>query len=85
MLGVVVQAQGEYVRRYDKQGPWRVPDFVNAHRQQPADLDWKAWLGSAAPRDWDPHHYFEWRNSSAYSGGVATDLFIHRLTRTLIA
>ena len=27
MLGQVVQAQIEYVRRYDKQGPWRDPDI----------------------------------------------------------
>ena len=85
VLGRVVQAQIEYVRRYDHQGPFREPDLVSKNRQKPADLDWKAWLGNAPPRDWDPHHYFEWRCYSPYSGGIATDLFIHRITRIMIA
>lgn len=86
VIGKVVQAQIEYVRRYDaKAGPWRVPTEVAAHQTKPADLDWKAWLGSAKSREWDPHHYFEWRCYSAYSGGICTDLFIHRITRIMRA
>ncbi|MFO0895945.1 MAG: Gfo/Idh/MocA family oxidoreductase [Pirellulales bacterium] len=84
ILGKVVQAQIEYVRRYDKQGPWREPG-LDANQPKPADLDWTAWLGHTAKRDWDPHHYFEWRNYSQYSGGIATDLFIHRITRIMKA
>lgn len=84
VLGQVVQAQIEYVRRYDKQGPWRLPD-VSDDKPQPADLDWNAWLGKAPKIDWNPHHYFEWRNYSAYSGGICTDLFIHRITRIMKA
>lgn len=84
VLGKVVQAQIEYVRRYDKQGPWRDPD-VSDSRPKPDDLDWNAWLGHAPKIDWNPHHYFEWRNYSTYSGGVATDLFIHRITRIMKA
>ena len=86
VIGKVVQAQIEYVRRYDaKAGPWRVPAEVSAHASKPDDLDWNAWLGSAEKRDWDPHHYFEWRCYSAYSGGICTDLFIHRITRIMSA
>ncbi len=86
VIGKVVQAQIEYVRRYDaKAGPWRVPAEVAANTTKPADLDWSAWLGSAEKRDWDPHHYFEWRCYSAYSGGICTDLFIHRITRIMRA
>jgi predicted dehydrogenase len=84
MLGKVVQAQIEYVRRYDKQGPWRDPD-LDPKMAKPEDLDWKAWLGHAPQLDWNPNHYFEWRNYSQYSGGVATDLFIHRITRIMKA
>ena len=84
VLGQVVQAQIEYVRRYDKQGPWRLPD-VTDDQPKPADLDWNAWLGKAPKIDWNPHHYFEWRNYSAYSGGICTDLFIHRITRIMKA
>lgn len=84
VLGQVVQAQIEYVRRYDKQGPWRLPDVTDG-QPKPADLDWKSWLGKAPKIDWNPHHYFEWRNYSAYSGGICTDLFIHRITRIMKA
>lgn len=84
-LGTVVQAQIEYVRRYDSQGPWRLPEEVARHPNKPSDLNWNDWLGHAAKRDWDPHHYFEWRNYAAYSGGIATDLFIHRITRIMKA
>lgn len=84
VLGQVVQAQIEYVRRYDKQGPWRDPSVTDS-TPKPKDLDWDAWLGHAPKIDWDPHHYFEWRNYARYSGGIATDLFIHRITRIMKA
>ena len=84
ILGQVVQAQIEYVRRYGSQGPWRQPGLRDDH-PQPKDLDWNAWLGHAPKTDWNPHHYFEWRNYSHYSGGIATDLFIHRITRIMKA
>jgi len=84
VLGQVVQAQIEYVRRYGEQGPWRVPG-LDKKMPKPADLDWNAWLGSAKKADWNPNHYFEWRNYSMYSGGIATDLFIHRITRIMKA
>ncbi|MBX7166999.1 MAG: Gfo/Idh/MocA family oxidoreductase [Pirellulales bacterium] len=84
VIGQVVQAQIEYVRRYDKQGPWRDPD-LDPNLAKPADLDWDAWLGVAPQVAWNPHHYFEWRNYSAYSGGICTDLFIHRITRIMKA
>ena len=84
VLGRVVQAQIEYVRRYGEQGPFCVPDLKD-DMPKPADLDWNAWLGSAPRVEWNPHHYFEWRNFSMYSGGIATDLFVHRITRIVKA
>jgi predicted dehydrogenase len=86
VIGQVIQAQIEYVRRYDaNKGPWRVPDSVEKHAVKPSDLDWNAWLGTAKKIDWNPNHYFEWRCYSAYSGGICTDLFIHRITRIMKA
>ncbi len=84
IIGQVVQAQIEYVRRYNEQGPWRVPG-LDSKMPKPEDMDWSAWLGSAPKTEWNPHHYFEWRNYSMYSGGIATDLFIHRITRIIQA
>lgn len=84
VIGQVVQAQIEYVRRYGDQGPWRNPS-LDEKMSKPGDLDWNAWLGPAPKVDWNPHHYFEWRNYSSYSGGICTDLFIHRITRIMKA
>ena len=82
-LGSVVQAQIDYVRNYKENGPWRKGG--NAKSEKPADLNWEAWQKPAPEHDWDPHRYYEWRCYSDYSGGVATDLFIHRLTRLIVA
>jgi len=84
VIGKVVQAQVEYVRRYDKQGLFREPSVVS-DMPKPNDLDWAAWLGTAPEVPWDPHHYFEWRCYSAYSGCVASDLLIHRISRIIKA
>lgn len=83
-LGPVIEAQIDYVRRYPRaRGPWRTG--VAADLPKPPDLDWDAWLGPAPKRPWSAPRYFEWRNYRDYSGGIATDLFIHRLTRILKA
>lgn len=84
VIGRVVHAQIDYVRRYGPQGPWRKPN-LKGDMPKPSDLNWSDWLGSAPKTDWNPHHYFEWRNYSMYSGGICTDLFIHRITRIMKA
>jgi len=84
ILGRVVQAQIEYVRQYHELGPWRLAT-VSDDTAKPDDLDWDEWLGGARKIDWNPHHYFEWRNYAAYSGGICTDLFVHRITRIIKA
>lgn len=83
-LGPVVAAQIEYVRNYKGDGPWRAhTDQYNTPK--PPDLDWEAWLGPAPKRPYDPARYWDWRCYRDYSGGVATDLFVHRLTRIIRA
>ena len=47
VLGQVVQAQIEYVRRYGEQGPWRVPG-LQEDMPKPSDLIWNDWLGDCA-------------------------------------
>jgi predicted dehydrogenase len=49
------------------------------------NIDWKAWLGPAPKREWDPNRFFRWRWFWDYSGGIATDLYIHRATRLMKA
>jgi predicted dehydrogenase len=84
VIGQVVQAQIEYVRRYDKEGLFREPG-LNRQMPKPADLDWNAWLGTAPQVSWNPQHYYEWRCYSSYSGCIAGDLLIHRLSRIMKA
>lgn len=85
VIGQVIQAQIEYVRRYDNQGPWRSRPPLDPNMPKPSDLNWDEWLGHAPKIPWNPNHYFEWRCYAAYSGGIATDLFIHRITRIMKA
>ena len=82
VLGKIVMAQIDYSRNYGD-------DFwaydIDPDAKPGINLDWDAWLGSAPKRSWDPRRYFQWRRYWDYSGGIATDLFIHRVTRILKA
>ena len=82
VLGKVVMAHIDYSRNY-------LDDFwaydIDADAKPGVNLDWEAWLGPAPKRPWDPRRYFQWRRYWDYSGGIATDLFIHRLTRIIKA
>jgi predicted dehydrogenase len=83
-LGKVVIAQIDYSRNHKtSEGMWAYP--IDADAKPGVNLDWKAWLGPAQKRDWDPLRYFRWRNFWDYSGGISTDLFIHRVTRIIRA
>jgi predicted dehydrogenase len=82
VLGKVTVAEICYSRNH-------VKDFwdygIDAGARPGEDLDWKAWLGPAPKRDWDPNRFFRWRWFWDYSGGIATDLFVHRVTRIIKA
>lgn len=81
-LGKVVLAQIDYSRNHVKDY-W---DYAVDQDAKPGpDLDWKAWLGPAPKRNWDPNRYFRWRWFWDYSGGIATDLYVHRATRLIKA
>lgn len=83
-IGPVVQAQIDYVRNHSlEKGPWR--SNIKDDMPKPDDLNWDEWLKPRADKPWNPHHYFEWRCYRDYSGGVATDLFVHRITRLIRA
>jgi predicted dehydrogenase len=84
-LGHVVLAQIDYSRNY-RGDFWSGDDYpIDADAKPGVNLDWDAWLGPAPKRAWDPERYFRWRRYWDYSGGIATDLFIHRATRLLKA
>jgi len=79
-LGTVVLAQIDYSRNY-------LDDFwvnrVDPDARPGENLDWNAFLGPARKRPFDPDRFFSWRRYWDYSGGIATDLFIHRVTRII--
>lgn len=79
-LGKVVMAQIDYSRNHT--GDFWAYEIDSAARPG-VNLDWKAWLGPAPKRDWDPRRFFQWRRYWDYSGGIATDLFVHRVTRII--
>jgi predicted dehydrogenase len=79
-LGDVVMAQIDYSRNYRGDfwsGPYD-PDVKPG-----VNLDWNAFLGPAPKRPFDPDRFFYWRRYWDYSSGIASDLFIHRVTRII--
>ncbi len=81
-LGKVVIAQIDYSRNYANDF-WAYP--IEDGAEPGVNLDWKAWLGQAPKRPWDPNRFFRWRWFWDYSSGIASDLFIHRVTRIIKA
>jgi predicted dehydrogenase len=81
-LGKVVQAQIDYSRNY--RGDFWTGE-TDSDLKPGENLDWNAWLGSAPKRPFDPERFFHWRRYWDYSGGIATDLFVHRITRMIKA
>ncbi len=80
VLGKVTMAHIDYSRNGNL---WQ--NTIDKDAVPGKNLDWEMWLGPAPKVDWDPKRYFRWRRYWDYSGGVATDLFIHRLTRMIKA
>jgi predicted dehydrogenase len=81
-LGKVVVAQIDYSRN-------QIGDFwaydIDADARPGENLDWKEWLGPAPKRPWDADRFFRWRRYWDYSSGIASDLFIHRVSRIIRA
>jgi len=79
-LGKVVLAQIDYSRNH-KNDFW-VYD-LDPDMRPGENLDWNAWLGAAPKRPFDPERYQNWRRYWDYSSGIASDLFVHRVTRMI--
>ena len=74
-IGELLWAQGTYSRNSTR-GEW---NYSIDAEGSPETIDWKRWLGSAPKRPFSAERYFRWRKYWDYSGGIATDLFYHKL------
>ena len=84
-IGRPIQAQIDYSRNH--KGDFWVADPAEIdHDVKPGvNLDWNAFLGPAPKRPFDLDRFLHWRRYWDYSGGIATDLFVHRITRIIRA
>lgn len=85
-LGKVLQFRTEYFRNSNT-GQARFHELTE--EMTPQTIDWRRWLGlefALAPdMPFDRAVFRQWRCYKAFSGGMLTDLFVHRLTAMLLA
>ena len=76
-FGTLVWVKVWDCRNWIKRDPFAPPkDF---DEKQIAGIDWKAFLGSAPKREFDPVRYWSWRWYWDYAGGLMTDIGAHQL------
>ena len=68
-------AQTTYSRN-SKEGEW---NYYVDEEGTPENIDWTALARHGAEAPFSAERYFRWRKYWDYSGGIATDLFYHRL------
>ncbi len=75
-LGKVTMIRASY-NRNTASGAWIYPIPPDA---SPKTVNWEMFLGSAPKRPFSLERFFRWRCYEDYSGGIATDLFVHLCT-----
>jgi predicted dehydrogenase len=75
-LGRITMIRAAY-NRNTASGAWIYPIPPDA---SPQTVDWNAFLGTAPKRPFSLERFFRWRCYQDYSGGIATDLFVHLCT-----
>ena len=75
-LGEITMIRAAY-NRNSAGGSWIYPIPPDASTDT---VNWDAFLGPAPRREFDLERFFRWRCYKEYSGGIATDLFVHVCT-----
>lgn len=75
-LGKVTMIRAAY-NRNTASGAWIYPIPPDAAA---STVDWEAFQGPAKKHPFSLERFFRWRCYSDYSGGIATDLFVHLCT-----
>jgi predicted dehydrogenase len=75
-LGKVTLIRASF-NRNTRSGAWLYPIPPDANEKS---VDWAAFLGPAPKKPFSLERFFRWRCYWDYSGGIATDLFVHLLT-----
>ncbi len=75
-LGRITMIRAAY-NRNTASGAWIYPIPPDA---SPETVNWPMFLGAASKRPFSPERFFRWRCYQEYSGGIATDLFVHLCT-----
>jgi predicted dehydrogenase len=75
-LGQVTIVRAAF-NRNTASGAWIYPIPPDA---SPQTVNWDMFLGSAPKRPFNLERFFRWRCYEDYSGGIATDLFVHLCT-----
>ncbi|MBI4877071.1 MAG: Gfo/Idh/MocA family oxidoreductase [Acidobacteria bacterium] len=75
-LGKITMVRAAY-NRNTASGAWIYPIPPDA---SPSTVDWEMFLGPAKKHTFSLERFFRWRCYKDYSGGIATDLFVHLCT-----
>jgi len=75
-LGKITMIRAAY-NRNTSEGAWLYPIPPDA---SPKTVNWEMFLGPAPKVPFSLERFFRWRCYSDYSGGIATDLFVHLCT-----
>ena len=78
-LGQITMIRASY-NRNTASGAWIYPIPPDGQSLSQGQVDWDLFLGPAPKREYDPARFFQWRCFWDYSGGIATDLFVHLCT-----
>lgn len=85
-VGKLVWAQGTYSRN-SREGEWNwaIDPEAGPDKTGENHIDWKTWLGTTKEVPFDKERFFRFRKFWDYSGGIATDLFYHKLSALTVA